>query len=139
MKTKLLCALAVTLISGCASMGGEDKFSASYVQSHIIPHKTTQAEVQALYGVPDGQSTYSDGSYYWSYSKTGNLSAASNLVGYIPGAGAVGSALGMANSANQASGAASTAAGKVNGDVENHSNGLTISFNKNKIVDHWSL
>ncbi|MFJ5299276.1 hypothetical protein ACIQAL_22450 [Pseudomonas sp. NPDC088368] len=139
MKTKMLCALAITLISGCASMGGEDKFSATYVQSHLIPHKTTQAQVQAIYGVPDAQSTYSDGSYYWSYQKNGNLSAASNLVGYIPGAGAVGSALGMANSANQASNAASTAAGKVNGNVENHGDSLRINFGKDKIVSYWGL
>jgi hypothetical protein len=138
-KTKMLCALAITLISGCASMGGEDKFSASYVQSHLVPHKTTQAQVQAIYGVPDSQTTYSDGSYRWSYDKTGNLSAASNLVGYIPGAGAVGSALGMAHSANEASSAASTAAGKVNGDVENHGNSLSIHFGKDKVLSYWTL
>ncbi|WP_110946904.1 hypothetical protein [Pseudomonas bohemica] len=139
MKTKLLCALAVTLIAGCSSMGGEDKFSATYIKSHIIPNKTTQSEVQAIYGTPDSQYTHSSGSYSWSYNKSGNLSDASRLASYIPGAGAVSSALSMTNYANGASDAVSIATGKVNGDTEHHGNNLTIWFNKNKVVDDWNL
>ncbi|MFK3799876.1 MULTISPECIES: hypothetical protein [unclassified Pseudomonas] len=139
MKIRLLCLLAVTLLAGCSTMGGEDKFSATYVKNHITPHQTTQSQVQAIYGVPDGQHTHSDGTYTWTYDKSGNLSDASSLAGYIPGAGAVSSALNMTSYANGASNAASTASGKMNGDTEHHGNSLTIYFNKNKVVNDWSL
>ncbi|MDH0747956.1 hypothetical protein N5D61_16620 [Pseudomonas sp. GD03842] len=139
MKRTLLCLLAVTLLAGCSTMGGEDKFSATYVKNHIIPHKTTQSEVQAIYGVPDSQFTTSSGHVNWRYNKNGNLSDAANLVGYIPGASAVSSALSMTNHANNASNAANTASGKISGDTEHHSDSLSVWFDKNKVVDDWSM
>ena len=139
MKMKIVGLLTVMFLTGCSSMGGEDKFSATYVTAHLIPHKTTQAQVQAIYGVPDEQTTYSGGGYGWRYFKNGNLSDAQGLAGIIPGAGVVSSALSSVGYANQASHVASTAAGKVNGDTEHHGNNLSISFDKNKVVSDWSL
>ncbi|WP_158783472.1 lipoprotein [Pantoea sp. BAV 3049] len=137
---KILCTvLAVLVLSGCSSTGSEDKFSASYLNSHVVENKTTQAEVQSLYGVPDDQTVHSDGTAYWYYDKNGTLNTASGLAGYIPGAGAISSALGMANTANSASSAASKASGKMSGNTEYHGDRLQISFDKNKIVRSWSL
>lgn len=61
--------LAVLVLSGCSSTGSEDKFSASYLNGHVVENKTTHAEVQSLYGVPDDQTVHSDGTAYWYYDK----------------------------------------------------------------------
>lgn len=131
--------VAVLLLAGCSSTGGEDKFSADYIKTHVVPHQSTQAQVQQLYGVPDGQDSSSDGSTTWKYRKGGNLDSASSLAGYIPGAGAISSALGMATSANHASDAASSASAKMSGDTSHHGDSLYIYFDKNKVVTHWYL
>jgi hypothetical protein len=134
----LIISVIVTLISGCASMNGEDKYSASYVQSHIIKGKTTKAEVQNLYGVPDDNDKSSNGTT-WVYHKDSDYSSMSSLAGYIPGAGAVSSALGMANTANDASSTAGKLADKRNGNTEIHGNRLYITFNNDNVVDYWSI
>lgn len=130
--------MVIFLLVGCSSMG-EDKFSASYMKAHIIPNKTTKAEVQAIYGVPDDQDVSSDGSVVWKYEARGNLSTASSIVGYIPGAGAVSSALGMANTASNASDSAAKASAKMSGDTEHHGKRIYIDFNSKGIVDHWYM
>ncbi|OON40160.1 hypothetical protein BTJ39_09700 [Izhakiella australiensis] len=131
--------VAALLLAGCSSTGGEDKFSQRYISSHVIADKTTQAEVQALYGVPDSQRSNSDGSSRWTYDKGGNLRTASGIAGYIPGAGAISSALGMTQSANDAADSASSASNKLTGNTEHHGDTLDIYFNKNKVVTSWSL
>lgn len=131
--------VAVLLLAGCSSTSGEDKFSADYMRTHVIPHQTTQAQVQQLYGVPDDQDSNSEGESTWIYDKGGNLSSASSLAGYIPGAGAISSALGMASSASSASDAASTASNKMSNNTAHHGNTLFISFDKNKVVSRWHM
>ncbi len=131
---------AALVLTACSSgiTGGEDKYSTTYVQSHITEGKTTQAQVQSLYGVPDDNEKSSHGTT-WVYHKNGNLSDVSSLAGYIPGASAVSSALGMANTASSASSSASKVAGKTSGDTEIHGNRLYITFNNQNVVDFWSL
>lgn len=133
----LMMVLALSACSG-GIMGGEDKFSTSYVESHIVKGKTTQQEVQRLYGVPDSNEKSSNG-VTWVYHKTGNLSTASSLTGFIPGTSAISSALGMAGTANSASSAATKASGKMNGDTEIHGDRFYVTFDNNNIVDYWSL
>lgn len=139
MKTILVAVTMMLLLAGCSSVGGEDKFSRSYVTSHIIPDKTTQAEVQALYGTPDDQNVSSDGDYEWIYNKSGNLDTASSVMGYVPGASAISSALGMASSASSASDSMTKASGKMSGDTNYRASHLFIRFNKNKIVSSWFM
>ncbi len=76
-----LMVMLVILLSGCSSTGGEDKYSATYVQSHIKEGKTTKAEVQQLYGVPDDNQKSSQGTT-WIYEKNADYSSASSLLGY---------------------------------------------------------
>ncbi|HHD7473758.1 TPA: hypothetical protein ACOVJJ_005475 [Klebsiella oxytoca] len=130
--------LLAFLVVGCSTTG-EDKFSSSYVKAHIVPHKTTQAEVQAIYGTPDDQFMNSDGTVSWTYDRSGNLSTASSIASYIPGASAVSSALGMAETASSASSAATKASGKISGDTEYHARSLNITFDNNKIVNRWYM
>lgn len=138
MRKYLWSMMVVFLLAGCSSTG-EDKFSASYVKAHIIPKQTTKAQVQAIYGVPDDQSANSDGKVEWEYKVGSNLSTASSIVGYIPGASAVSSALGMANTASNASDSATKASAKVSGNTEYHANRLYIRFDKNGVVERWHM
>ncbi|NDL61896.1 membrane lipoprotein lipid attachment site-containing protein [Acerihabitans arboris] len=132
--------LMVLVLSACSGgmMGGEDKFSTSYVESHIVKGKTTQQEVQRLYGVPDTNEKSSNG-VTWVYRKSGNLSDASSLTGYIPGTGAISSALGLAGAANSASSQANKVSGKMSGNTEIHGDRFYVTFDNNNIVDYWSL
>ncbi|MBK4784745.1 MAG: hypothetical protein FT714_11030 [Pantoea sp. Pent] len=130
--------MLVILLSGCSSTGGEDKYSATYVQSHIKEGKTTKAEVQQLYGVSDDNQKSFQGTT-WIYEKNADCSIASSLLGYIPGAGAVSGALGMANSASEVSSTAGKMADKRSGNTEIHGNRLYITFNNSDIVDYWSI
>lgn len=141
MRLAFMVALTVgsLLLSGCSSMGGEDKFSNTYVDSHIIKGKTTKTEVQSLYGVPDENSKNSSDTT-WVYRKNSGLSSVQGLAGYIPGANAVSSALGMANTAGEASSSASKMMDKSNGSTEIHGTRLYITFNNtNNIVNYWGL
>ena len=138
MKKIIFGIFALLILSGCSSTG-EDKFSSSYVKSHIIAHRTTQSEVQAIYGVPDGQDVHSDGSTTWRYDKSGNLGTASTIVSYIPGASTVSSALGMAQTANSTSENATKASDKLSGNTEYHARSLYVSFGDDKVVSSWSM
>lgn len=134
----LIIVSVVLLLSGCSSTGGEDKYSASYVQSHLVKGKTTKTEVQQMYGVPDSNQKSSHGTT-WGYRKNADYSSVSSLAGYIPGAGAISSALGMANSASEASSTASKLSDKRSGNTEIHGTRLYITFNERDIVDYWSI
>jgi uncharacterized protein YceK len=138
MRKYLWSMMVILLLAGCSSTG-EDKFSASYVKAHIIPKQTTKAQVQAIYGVPDDQSADSGGEVRWVYEVKGNLSAASSIAGYIPGASAVSSALGLASSASDAADSANKASAKVSGNTEYHSDFLSITFDSTGIVDRWHM
>lgn len=139
MKSIMVLFTIMFVLTGCCTSGGEDKFSRTYVSSHIIANKTTQAEVKALYGVPDDQSSSSNGSVTWRYYKGGNLSTASSVLGYIPGASALSSAVGMASGAQDASNSMTKASGKLTGNTEQHSNYLSVIFDTNNIVTDWYL
>ncbi|HFN0608740.1 hypothetical protein ACYBCU_24060 [Klebsiella pneumoniae] len=140
MNSNLKCFVIATtfLLGACSSGGGEDKFSASYVQSHIVEGKTTKAQVQQLYGVPDSNEKSSNGTT-WVYYKNADYNSVSSLAGYIPGAGAISSALGMANSASEASATASKLSDKRSGNTEIHGNRLYITFNQKDVVDYWNI
>lgn len=137
MKNLIKILMIAFLLSGCSSKG-ENKFSHSYVKTHIIENKTTQAEVQAIYGTPDDQNI-DEVSVTWIYEKNGNLGTVSSLVGYIPGAGAVSSALGMANTANDIADDTKKVSGKMTGDTNYHGDILFVRFNNKKIVTSWTI
>ncbi|MBH3284026.1 hypothetical protein I5N59_25410, partial [Serratia marcescens] len=100
--------------------------------------KTTKAEVQKLYGVPDDNDKSSNETT-WIYRKNSDYSSVSSLADYIPGAGAVSSALGMANTASDASSTAGKLADKRSGNTEIHGDRLYITFSNNDVVDYWSI
>lgn len=140
---KIMLGLSITLLltacSGGGIMGGEDKFSATYVQSHIIKGKTTMPEVQAIYGVPDEQSKNSYGNTSWKYKKGEGLYTAMGLASLIPGASAVSSALGTAASASSASEQVSKASSAATGDSALKGNYLSVDFDEKNIVRNWHL
>ncbi|MCR0999249.1 hypothetical protein [Serratia rubidaea] len=140
MNSYLKCLVIATtiLLCACSSTGGEDKFSASYVQSHIVKGKTTKAEVQQLYGVPDDNTKSSNGTT-WGYNKNADYSSVSSLASYIPGAGAVSSALGMANTASEASSTVGKISDKQSGNTETRGKRLYIHFDNNNVVDYWDI
>ncbi|AHG21594.2 hypothetical protein Z042_19790 [Chania multitudinisentens RB-25] len=138
MRKYLWSIMVAFLLVGCSSTG-ENKFSASYVKAHVIPKQTTKAQVQAIYGVPDDQSADSGGEVRWEYKVGGNLSTAASLASYIPGAGAVSSALGMASTASDATDSASKASAKMSGNTEYRSDFLVITFGSDGIVDRWHM
>lgn len=72
------------------------------------------------------------------YTVKGNLDTLSSLAGYIPGAGAVSSALDMADTAGNASDAAKKASGKMTGSTE-HTGTLFIRYDSRKIVSSWMM
>ena len=129
MKSIMVLFTIMFVLTGCSTSGGEDKFSRTYVSS----------QVKALYGVPDDQSSSSNGSVTWRYYKGGNLSTASSVLGYIPGASALSSAVGMASGAQDASNSMTKASGKLTGNTEQHSNYLSVIFDTNNIVTDWYL
>lgn len=132
--------LAALALQGCASLGGEDKFSAKYLQQNVVVKKTTKADIQRMYGVPDGQKTSSDGSSSWSYYRGSNMDLARNLASYIPGGGAISGALGTASAASSTADMASEASDKISGNTEhNKSYSLWFYFDAQGVVDHWSL
>ncbi|WP_058910049.1 hypothetical protein [Entomohabitans teleogrylli] len=136
---QILVGIAAVLLVGCSSVGGEDKFSASYLRANIIVNKTTQAEVQRLYGVPDKQDTHSSGSNSWTYFKKNNLNLAGQIASYIPGASSLSGAISSVQAASSAADTASSASAKVTGDTEHRGDYLRFDFNEQKVVTHWYL
>lgn len=95
-------------ISGCASIGGEagtdNKYDTAYLQSHLIPGKTTQADVRQMFGDPDNQMVVQAvGATTWTYSNSQantaksvvKNSAVSTLASMIPIPGVAGAVAGM--------------------------------------------
>lgn len=117
---------------------GENKYSDSYIKSHITENKTTKAEVQALYGVPDSQSTTAD-STTWYYRKGGGYDTLTTITNYIPGAGAVSGAIGMASSAQSNADDLQDASNKMTGNSAHSGNSLRFSFNEKGVVTDWHL
>lgn len=88
--------------------------------------------------MPDSNEKSSNGTT-WVYYKNADYNSVSSLAGYIPGAGAISSALGMANSASEASATASKLSDKRSGNTEIHGNRLYITFNQKDVVDYWNI
>ncbi|MDN6859223.1 hypothetical protein QO207_21740 [Pseudomonas sp. CAN2814] len=141
-------AIALLTAAGCSTLGGgEDKFNDAYVRSHVIPHKTTLNEIQALYGSPDSRNSRSDGSLSLVYHKRSagdDLNSLYNLAGSIPGGDKVASALSEAkgkgyNSTNVDR--ASTSLGELTGKPQGNSasNSLSFEFDKDSVVTNWSF
>ncbi|WP_336277257.1 hypothetical protein [Cronobacter dublinensis] len=139
MKTHMAVFALMLFVSGCSSFSGEDKFTRSYVSAHITPNKTTEAEVKALYGTPDRQTSHSDGSYVWSFNKDGNMSTLSTALSYIPGTSVLSGAVNSATMAQNTKDDISSVSDKMTGNSEHRSDSLTIYFTKNKIVSDWIM
>lgn len=145
MKNCISIALVSLVITGCSSIGGEDKFSRNYINSHVIPNKTTQSEVKALYGEPSQSGNFSNGGSEWIYFKQDStpdlLGIAGQVSSYIP----MGSSFSKgyytaAKYSAQANGLASKIPkSMLHGDSDQHSNGLTIDFDKNNTVINWTM
>ncbi|MBB4865707.1 hypothetical protein HNP46_004608 [Pseudomonas nitritireducens] len=140
-------AIALLTAAGCSTLGGgEDKFNDAYVRSHVIPHKTTLNEIQAMYGSPDTRNSRSDGSLSLTYHKRSagdQLNSLYNLAGSIPGGDKVSSALADAkgkgynsNNLDRASNSLGELTGNQQGSI---SNSLSIDFDKDSVVTNWSF
>lgn len=139
--------LSSVITSGCSSMPSmpsvmvDEKFSESYVASHIFKGKTTQAEVVSLYGEPDSKSNYSDGSSSVVYKKRtarDNLTSLYNLVGTLPGADSAKSALAQASNKTYDLDKANNSIKELSGNKTHDSSYLNVTFDKNGIVRSWS-
>jgi len=137
MKKILSLVILSLVIAGCSSIGGEDKFSRKYLNSHIISNKTTQSEVRALYGDPLKQMAQSNGNSQWFYMKGSNTSSALGILGFIPGGIAFSQAVGVASAANAVSNTIPSS--KLHSDTDQHGDTLYINFDKNNVVTSWSL
>ncbi|UUQ65623.1 hypothetical protein NLK61_02920 [Pseudomonas fuscovaginae UPB0736] len=146
----LMAILSSAITGGCSSMPslpsmpmamGDDKFSESYVASHILKGKTTLAEVANLYGEPDSKSNYSDGSSSVIYRKRtarDNLTSLYNLVGTIPGTDSAKSALAQASNKTYDLDKANNSIKELSGNKGHDSNYLSVTFDKNGVVKSWS-
>ncbi|MDS7927924.1 hypothetical protein RMB13_00200 [Acinetobacter sp. V102_4] len=135
----ILCVIFSIILASCSSLGtslGENKYSAAYINSHVIKNKTTKSEIQSIYGVPDEQYTGSNSSS-WTYRKSDRIrSFSSSISGYIPGADNVLNTIGIAqNNAEDLS----KASKKVSGSVDHSGNALTFEFNSKDVVADWNL
>ncbi|MDF7788001.1 hypothetical protein P4910_21355 [Pantoea stewartii] len=137
MKKYLSIAILSLVIAGCSSIGGEDKFSRNYLNSHIIPNKTTQSEVRSLYGAPREQMAQSNGNSQWFYMKGSNTSSALGILGFIPGGAAFSQAVSVASTANAVSNTIPSS--KLHSDTDQHGDALYINFDKNNVVTSWSM
>jgi len=145
---KFIIILAAMLTTACAGGpgamgGGEDKYTAAYVNAHIVVGKTTQEEVKALYGVPDKSSQSSSSRTSWNYKKHGALYAIADLVnaapGSVPGVVSADSALNSAKDASSASGKLNKVMDKSSGNTAVKGDNLSIDFDKNNKVTNWFL
>lgn len=139
MKIHVAVVAVILFVSGCSSFNGEDKFTRSYVSTHITANKTTESEVVAIYGTPDRQTSHSDGSYVWSFYKDGNLNSLSKALSYIPGASVLDGAVNSATMAQNTKDDISSVSDKVTGNSEHRSDTLTIYFTRNKVVSDWIM
>ncbi|MFB4359039.1 hypothetical protein RBJ15_21805 [Pantoea sp. BS_4] len=139
MKSAVIVFSIMLLMSGCSSFSGEDKFSRSYVVSHIISNKTTESEVKALYGTPDDQTSRSDGSYVWRFHRDGKMDFLSKAASLIPGTSALSGAVTSATIAQNTKEDMNSVSDKVTGNSEHRSETLTIYFTSNKVVSDWIM
>ena len=132
--------LAATMLSlaACTSGGGmlEDKFSQSYIESHLFKGKTTMQEVQALYGQPFRLSTQGGNRVYWTYrpEQSGTMGILTNIARVVPG-------VGMSNAlvtANEERTQLQHAADATSGNTEVRGSSLDLVFQNGVLVD-WSL
>lgn len=124
-------------ISSCTSFG-EDKYSASYIKANVIENKTTKAEIQSIYGVPDEQST-SGNSTVWYYRKGSGYNTLSTFASYVPGGSSISGAIEAVKGTEKQADTLTKASNKVLGDSEHRSDYLSIDFNEKGIVTSWHL
>lgn len=112
-------------LTACAGMGGgnQDKMSSAYLKQHLIPNKTTKADVQQLFGAPGYKSEDSDGSGMWSYSEAEiNGSLLTRAMDFIPSFG---------------TSATSTAVSQAKKTQANRT--LNVHFHKNDTVQSFNV
>ncbi|WYX24887.1 hypothetical protein WJ969_02370 [Achromobacter xylosoxidans] len=112
------------LLTACAGMGGgsEDKMSSAYLKQHLIPGKTTKADVQQLFGAPGYKTEESNDGGMWSYSEAEiNGGLLSKAMDYLPSFGSV------------ADSAVST------GKKQQPNRSLNIHFNQNETIRSFNV
>ncbi|MFI8480013.1 hypothetical protein ACIGCM_05505 [Pseudomonas sp. NPDC078700] len=134
----LILFFGINILTGCALISTEDKYSSSYIDAHIIEGKTTQRQIQDIYGVPDDNEKSSNGTT-WVYNRGEYLGVISKAISYVPGTGSIQQAIGLKQDASTASDTARKVSGKYTGDTEVHGSWLYITFNKNGVVNYWSI
>lgn len=139
LKNPVFILLGALALSGCSAFTTEDKYSESYISSHIVKGKTTKAEVQALYGSPDSTLKTSS-STSWIYERNGTLKEISNLTSYIPGVNPVSTAAGRAQYYSGAASSAQKISNKISGDAVVTGNRIYFNFNENNdTVKSWNI
>ncbi|APH61194.1 hypothetical protein [Granulibacter bethesdensis] len=136
--------LAATMIglaacTGPGATGGEtyeDKFSQSYIQSHLFKGKTTMRDVQALYGQPFRRSTQGGDRVYWTYRReqTGSMGMLTGIARVVPG-------VGMSNAlirVNENLAQMQRASDAASGNTEVRGDSLDLVF-QNGVLDNWSM
>ncbi|WP_144114195.1 hypothetical protein [Paraburkholderia sp. BCC1886] len=100
---KKIYAIALLLWLGACSTGGalgvgNEKFDPAWIRQHVVTGKTTQQDIQALYGEPEQKQTSASNSDTWIYSKnrSGN-NFLSMATGMIPGMSTVNQASSVAD------------------------------------------
>jgi outer membrane protein assembly factor BamE (lipoprotein component of BamABCDE complex) len=63
--------MLLATLAACANPngGGEDKMSMGYLNQHLIPNKTSKADVVQMFGQPRYKDEQRDGADYWSYTE----------------------------------------------------------------------
>lgn len=103
MTRRMLAALLLSIpLAACQTLqgggtGGEDKFTAAYLQTHLKPGVTTSEQVRQLYGKPDTTQEGPNGPSMWTYRprNTANADLLSSAMGAF-GLGAASSLTGAA-------------------------------------------
>ena len=132
--------LFVTLALGACGQpgmpGGEDQFSQSYVEAHLVKGRTTMQDVQALYGQPFRRSTQGGNRVYWTYrpEQTGSMGMLTGISQIVPGVGLSNSLYNFRQQQEKVQRATDASSG--NTDVRGSS--LDLTFQNGVLVD-WSL
>lgn len=122
MTRRMLAALLLSIpLAACQTLqgggtGGEDKFTATYLQTHLKPGVTTVEQVRQLYGKPDTTQEGPRGPSMWTYSPSNK--ATSDLLSSAMGAFGLG------------------AASSITGATQEDGRRLYIHFENHKVSDY---